>query len=202
LTLGRLWHDLAPLMGRTLGSTTDHPERGERVLLGRPSTLEATGAGDEPTPTAMRLASGALLGATTLTLEVPSQGKLAGVLLAGARVTVGAVTYTVAADAPATGTILAVTLTAGLQAGAADETPVTVHPEAVFTFEDCRVSRKVSRDLARQLQADLLASVFIPQKGAPTTPKLNNYLELEDGRVGRVAHVASGAGGWKVQMGA
>ncbi len=201
MTLGPMWKHYAPLIGRTLGSTAAHPERGERVILRRPSTLEDIGA-NRP-PASLRLASAALLGATTLTLELPSQGGLAGVLLAGARLTIGGEEYTLAADATATGVTLAVFLTEGLEAPAADEAPVTVHPEAVFTFEDCRVSKRLRRDLARPLQADHLAVVFVPAEGAPTTPKMNDMLQLEDGTVGRVANtVISGGAFWRLQMGA
>jgi hypothetical protein len=198
--LGDLWHDLAPLIGQTLGSTAAHPERGERVILRRPSTLEDVGG--DGAPGILLLAAPALLGATTLSLELPSGEKMAGTLLAGARLTIGATDYTVAADASTTTAVLTATIAPGLAAPAAEGVPVTVHPEAVFTFEDCHVSKRMRRDLARPLQADHFAVVMVPAKGAPTTPKMNDSLELEDGTVGRVANqVISGGAFWKLQMG-
>lgn len=200
MTLGPMWQRYAPMIGRTLGSTPAHPERGERVILRRGgSSLEDTK--ESKPPSVMRLAAEALAGATSLSLELPSQELLAGSLIAGARLTIGAAEYTLAATAPATGATLSVVLTTGLSAPAGDEAPVTVHPEAVFTFEDCRVSRKLRRDLTRPLQADTTALIFAPFEGAPTTPTLNDMLELEDGAVGPVAHVISGGGAWRIQMG-
>ena len=110
--------------------------------------------------------------------------------------------YALAADAAASGVSLAVTLTAGLATPAASETPVTVHTEARFSFEDCIVHRRLRRDLARPLQADHMAVIMAPAKGAPTTPVMNDSLELEDGTVGRVANqVISGGAFWRLQMG-
>jgi hypothetical protein len=127
---------------------------------------------------------------------------MAGTLLAGARLTIAAADYIVAADASTTPAVLTVTITPGLIAPAAEGAAVTVHPEAVFTFEDCHVSKRMRRDLARPLQADHMAVVMVPAKGAPTTPKMNDSLELEDGTVGRVANqVISGGAFWKLQMG-
>lgn len=198
--MGDMWRDLAPEIGRTLGSTAEHPERGERVILRRPSTLEDVGA--DKAPGTLLLAAPALLGATSLSLELPSGGRMAGTLLQGARLTIAGVDYTVAADASTTTATLAVTLTVGLAAPAAEGASATVHPEAVFTFEDCHVSKRMRRDISRPLQADHMAVVMVPAKGAPTTPKMNDTLELEDGTVGRVANqVISGGAFWKLQMG-
>lgn len=197
--LGDMWRDLAPEIGRTLGSTADHPERGERVILRRASTLEDVDG--DATPSVLRVAVAALAGATVLVLGMAA-GRLSGVLLAGARVTVAGTDYAVAADATA-GETLTVTLTTGLLAPVAQGAEVTVHPEAVSTFEDCIIHRRMRRDLARPLQADHMAVVMVPAKNAPTAPRLNDTLELEDGTVGRVANtVVSGGAFWKLQMGA
>lgn len=204
MSLGDMWRDLAPEIGRTLGSTAGHPDRGERVILRRPSTLENVGA--DATPPVLHLAAAALAGATALSLELPTAGRMAGTLAAGARLTIGGTDYTLAADATPTlpaGTVLAVVLTAGLAAPAADGAVATVHPETVFTFENCKVHRRLRRDIARPLQADHMAVVMVPAKEAPTTPRLNDSIELEDGTVGRVANqIVSGGAFWRLQMGA
>lgn len=202
--LGDMWRDLAPLIGKTLGSTAAHPDRGERVILRRPSTLEDVGG--DTTPRALQLVTAALAGDTVLSMELPTSGRLAGILEAGARLTIGGVDYTVAANTtptPPGGTVLAVVLAAGLEASAAEGAAVTVHPETAYTFEDCKIHRRLRRDIARPLQADHMAVVMVPAKGAPTTPRLNDSLELEDGTVGRVANqVVSGGAFWRLQMGA
>lgn len=197
--LGDMWRDLAPEIGRTLGSTATHPDRGERVILRRPSTLESMG---DLTPSVLLLAAPAILGATVLSLELPDGGQMAGTLLQGARLTIAGADYTLAADASTVTGVLTVTLATGLAAPAGEGAAATVHPEAVLTFEDCHVSKRMRRDLARPLQADHFAVVMVPAKGAPTTPKMNDVLELEDGTVGRVANqVISGGAFWKLQMG-
>lgn len=197
--LGDMWRDLAPAIGRTLGSTADHPERGERVILRRASTLEDVDG--DATPSVLQVAVAALADATVLVMELAA-GRLAGTLSAGARVTLAGEDYTVAADATA-GETLTVTLTTGLLEPIAQGAEVTVHPEAVFTFENCIVHKRMRRDLARALQADHMAVVMVPAKDAPATPRLNDSLELEDGTVGRVANqVISGGAFWKLQMGA
>ncbi len=213
--LGDMWRDLAPEIGRTLGSTAAHPDRGERVILrrvteGGPALEDIGGDG---TPASLIFASSALAGATAVSLKLPTVGRnpalgfgMAGTLAAGARLTIGGTDYTLAADATPTlpaGTVLAVTLTAGLAAPAAEGAVATVHPETVFTFEDCKVHRRLRRDIARPLQADHMCVVMVPSKGAPTTPRLNDSLELEDGSVGRVANqVVAGGAFWRLQMGA
>lgn len=198
--LGDLWRDLAPEIGRTLGSTADHPDRGERVILRRPSTLEDL-SGDV-TPSVLHLAAPALAGATGLPLRLPSSGGMAGTLGAGARLVIAGTEYTVNWDASATGSTLIVTITPTLAAPAAAGTTVEVRPEAVFTFENCKVHRRMRRDLGRPLHADHFATVMVPAKGAPTTPRMNDSLELEDGTVGRVANqVIAGGAFWKLQMG-
>lgn len=208
MSFGGIWEELGLLVTGTLGSTAAHPDRAERVILRRPSPHFQDTAQDV-TPGELHLVSAALAGATALVLELPARGDLpagggmAGTLQAGARLTIGGEDYTLAADALTAGTTLAVTLTAGLQAPAADEAPVTVHPEAVFTFEGCQVSRRRKSDFARPLQADHFAVVTVPCKSAPTVPRLNDMLELEDGTTGRVANeVISGGAFWKLNMGA
>lgn len=208
MSYGELWSDLAPLIGETLGSTAAHPGRGERVILRRPSPHFQDTAQDV-TPGELLLVSAALAGATALALELPVRGSypagggMAGTLQAGARLTIGGTDYTVAADALATGTTLSVTLTAGLAAPAAEGALVTVHPEAVFVFENCHVAKRRKADVARPLQADHFAVVTVPAKGAPTAPRMNDHLELEDGTTGRVANQVLGGGAfWKLNMGA
>lgn len=198
--LGDMWRDLAPEIGRTLGSTADHPERGERVILRRSSTLEDLDG--DSTPSVLQVAEAALSDATVIVLELAA-GRLAGTLSAGARVTLSGQEHTLSADATADGETITVTLTTALLAPADEGAEVTVHPEAVFTFEDCIVHRRMRSDLARPLQADAMAGVSMPTKDAPTAPRLNDSLELEDGTVGRVANtVISGGAFWKIQMGA
>lgn len=194
MTFADLWSDLAPIVTGALGDET--------VILTRASPQFEDTSTSTP-PGVLRLASAALAGATALTLELPSEQVLAGTLQAGARLTIGAVDYTVAADAPATGATLAVTLTAGLQAPAADEAPVTVHPEAVFTLTGCQVAKRRKNDFARPGQADHFATVTVHCKGAPTTPRMNDMLRLPDGTVGRVANQVISTGAfWKLSMGA
>ena len=210
MSFGDIWSDLAPLIGKTLGSTAAHPERGERVILRRPSPqFEDTAA--NVTPGALQLVSAALAGATALVLELPERGTdpvyppgggMAGTLQAGARLTIGGEDYALAADAPAAGATLAVTLTAGLVDDADEGAAVVVHPEAVFTFESCHVAKRRKSDFARPLQADHFAVVTVPAKGAPTVPRMNDLLELEDGTTGRVANqVLAGGAFWKLNMG-
>lgn len=213
--LGDMWRDLAPEIGRTLGSTAEHPERGERVILRRSTeggpALEDLGG--DGLPAALIFAATALAGTTAVSLKLPTEGRnpalgfgMAGTLAAGARLTIDGADYRLAANASPTlpdNTVLAVTLTAGLAADADEGAVVTVHPEIVYTFEDCKVHRRLRRDIARPLQADHMAVVMVPAKGATTTPRLNDSLELEDGTVGRVANqVISGGAFWRLQMGA
>jgi hypothetical protein len=199
--LGDMWRDLAPEIGRTLGSTADHPDRGERVILRRPSTLEDL-AGDV-TPAVLQLASPALAGATSLALRLPSSGGMAGVLASGARLVLAGIEHTLTADAPADGATLTAAIAPPLPAPAAAGASVDVHPEGSYTLEDCKVHRRMRRDISRPLQADHFAVVMVPAKGAPVTPRLGDALELEDGTVGRVANqVISGGAFWKLQMGA
>lgn len=209
--LADMWANLAPEIGRTLGSTAAHPDRGERVILRRPSTLEDLGG--DGMPASLVFAASALAGATSVTLELPTEGRnpaigtgMAGVLAVGARLTIGGLDYALAADAlpvAPLGTTLAVTLATGLAGPATEGAPVVVHPEAVFVLEDCKVHRRLRRDMARPLQADHFAVVMVPAKGAPVTPRLNDALELEDGTVGRVANqVIAGGAFWRLQMGA
>lgn len=208
MSFGDLWAELGPLVTGTLGSTAAHPDRAERVILHRPSpSFEDTA--QNVTPGELQLVSAALAGATALVLELPERGDLpagggmAGVLQAGARLAIGGEDYTLASDAPATGATLAVTLTTGLVDHADEGAAVVVHPEAVFNFEGCQVSRRRKSDVARPGQADHFAVVTVPCKGAPTTPRMNDHLELEDGTVGRVANqVISGGAFWKLNMGA
>lgn len=208
MSFGALWEELGPLVTGTLGTTAAHPERAENVILRRPSPMFEDTA-QQTTPGELQLVSAALAGATALTLELPERGDLpagggmAGTLQAGARLVIGGTTYTVAADAMTTGETLAVTLTAGLEDAAGEGDPVTVHPEAVFTLEGCQVAKRRKADVARPLQADHFAVVTVPCKGAPTTPRMNDSLELEDGTVGRVAtKVISTGAFWKLNMGA
>lgn len=210
MSFGDLWSDAAPLIGETLGSTAAHPSRGERVILRRPSPHFQDTAQDV-TPGELQLVSAALAGATALVLELPVRGTdpvypagggMAGTLQAGARLTIGGEDYTLAADAPTAGATLSVTLTAGLAVPAAEGALATVHPEAVFTFENCHVARRRKADIARPLQADHFAVVTVPAKGAPTAPRMNDHLELEDGTTGRVANQVLGGGAfWKLHLG-
>lgn len=196
-----MMESLTPLLTTTLGSTPGHPERGERVILRRPSTIQVLG-GDVAPPTALQLAEDALFGALTLSLELPTGGAMGGVVVAGATLTLAGSTYTVAADAQVVGTSFDVALVTGLQADAVAGAAVVLTPEAVFTLEDCHVARRSLRGVARELQADHLANVTLPCKGAPVTPRLNDSLELEDGTVGRVSSDVIGGGAfWKLQMG-
>lgn len=201
MSLGDMWRDMAPEIGRVLGSTADHPDRGERVTLRRPSTLEDLGG--DVTPAVLELDAPALAGATSLSLRLPNSGGMAGTLSSGAKLVLASTEYTLTADAPADGTILTVSISPALVAPAAEGAPVDLHPEAVFTFEDCHVSKRMRRDLARPLQADHFAVVMVPAKGAPTTPRMNDSVQLEDGTVGRVANQVIGGGAfWKLQIGA
>lgn len=201
MSFGGAWKAIASLMTRTLGSTAAHPDRGETVILRRPSPRFEDTA-QRVTPREMRLAAAALAGATSVVLELPSGGGLAGTLQAGAHLTIGGEEYTVAADAQAAGTTLAVTLTTGLEADAAGETPVTVQPEAVFTFLGCQVARRRHVE-NRPLQGDHFAVVTVPCEGAPATPRMNDMVELEDGKTGRVSNQVLGGGAfWKLNIGA
>lgn len=207
MTFGGIWEELGPLVTGTLGSTAAHPDRAERVILRRPSpSFEDTA--QNVTPGALQLVSAALAGATALVLELPARedlpagGGMAGVLQAGARLTIGDQAYTLASDAPAAGATVAVTLTTGLVDDTDEGAAVLVHPEATFTFEGCQVSRRRKSDFARPLQADHFAVVTVPCKAAPTVPRLNDMLELEDETTGRVANqVISGGAFWKLNMG-
>lgn len=209
MSFGGIWRDLAPVVTGTLGATPESPA-GQTVILRRPSPqFEDTKRGVPPGE--LQLAVAALEGATSLVLELPERGTnptypagtgLAGTLQAGATIELAGETYTLAADAPTAGVTLTVTLTAGLEAAAAEGAPVTVHPEAVFTLTGCQVSRRRKTDPARPLQADHFAVVTVPAKGAPTTPRLNDSLELEDGTTGRVANTVTPGAFWKLQMGA
>lgn len=210
MTFGGLWRDLAPLVTGTLGATPESPA-GQTVILRRPSPqFEDTARG--VTPGELQVAAAALEGATSLVLELPERVSgsvvypagtgLAGTLQAGATIEVAGETYTLAADAATAGVTLTVVLTAGLEAAAAEGATVVVHPEAAFTFEGCQVSRRRKSDFARPLQADHFAVVSVPAKGAPTVPRLNDSLELEDGTTGRVANDIKPAAFYKLHMGA
>lgn len=202
MSFGGAWRALAPLVTKTLGATAAHPDRPENVALRRPSPRFEDTA-HNVTPRAMQVVADADAGATALTLELPSGGGLAGTLQAGARLTLGAVEYTVAADAPATGTTLAVTLTDGLQEPAFEADQVTVKPEAVFTLTGCQVSRRRRAEvIAKPPQASYFAVITVPAAGQPTTPRKDDMVELEDGTTGRVSNqVISDGAFWKLNIG-
>jgi hypothetical protein len=205
MSLGPLWERLAPQITRTLGETGAHPGRGERVILRRPGSLEAVD--EDVTPSQMQIAVAAAAGTSVLVLRFPPggpTGRIKGSLPVGARLTLGATTYTTSAAATAVSgaTTLTLQITPALVAPAAENDPVTLQPDALFTLENCQVSRKMRRDLSRDLHADAMAVVTVPTLGAPVTPRLNDSLELEDGTVGRVAAVPITTGCfWKLQMG-
>jgi hypothetical protein len=197
-----MWQHYARQMTRTLGSTAAHPARGETLILRRPGSIEDVGA--DATPRQMTVAAPALAEATTLTLRLPSSGKIKGTLPAGARLNLGVDTYTSTADVTAAAgtTTLTVTFAPALAGPAAAGAIVDLQPDAVFTLTDCHVSRRLRRDLARDLHADAMAVLTVPVAGQPITPRLNDQLELEDGTVGRVAGVPITTGAfWKLQMG-
>jgi hypothetical protein len=197
-----MWQGLAPLITRTLGETAAHPGRGENVLLRRAGSLEDVS--NDETPRQLEVAVAAIAGATALTLRLLTGGKIKGTLPQGARLTLAGQTYTTAAAvvSPVGATTLAVVLSAGLAAPAASDALVDLQPDAVFTLENCHVSRRMRRDLSRDLHADHMAVITVPSQGATVTPRLNDSLELEDGTVGRVAAVPITTGAfWKLQMG-
>lgn len=208
MSFGALWADLGPLVTGTLGTTAAHPDRSERVILRRASPMFEDTA-QNTMPGELQVVDDADAGATSLTLELPERGDLpagggmAGTLQAGARLVIGGTTYTVAVDAPTTGATLVVTFAPALMDEVEEGAAVLVHPEAVFTFEGCQISRRRKSDSARPLQADHFAVATVPCKGAPTTPRMNDSLELEDGTVGRVANEVISTGAfWKLNMGA
>jgi len=195
VSLADVWGNLAPQVTTFLGDET--------VTLARPSSLVAI----EPdgAPGELVAASSAAAGASSLSLRLPDGGKLLGILLAGARLVIGGVTYVLAADAGSgiAFTAFSATLTEPLAADVALGASITVLPEALFTFEHCQVSRRRRHDLAVHLQETFVATVTIPTKGAPTAPRLNDVLTLADGTVGRVSAPGGGAAGfWKVVIGA
>lgn len=197
-----MWASVGRDVTRTLGETPQHPGRGETVILRRPGSLEDV-AGDE-TPALLLAAAPAVATTTALALRLPSAGKLKGTLPQGARLTLGGHVYLVGADATAApgDTSIAVTLGSALLADVAEGDAVDVEPDAVFQLTDCHIHRKMRKDLARPLHEDFLAQITAPVAGQPTTPRLNDQLQLEDGTIGRLAGVPITTGAfWRLQMG-
>lgn len=199
-----MWAQYAREVTRTLGETPAHPGRGENVVLRRPGSLEDVAA--DATPRQLAVVVPALAGAVSLSLRLLSSGKIRGTLPEGARLTIGATTYTTATAAAATpgATALTVALAdeGGLVAPAVADAVVDLEPDALFILTDSHVCRRMRKDLARPLQADHLAVVTVPVDGQPVTPRLNDQLQLEDGTVGRVSAVPVTTGAfWKLQMG-
>lgn len=197
---GTMWEVLMPDICRTLGETAGHPGRGETVILRRPSTLEDV-EGDV-TPAQLALAADAAAEAVLLHLELPGGRPLAGKLLAGARLALGSVEYSITAEAATALNSIAVAIVPPLAAPLAAGSLLTLHPESALTFLNCHVSRKITSEIARQLQGDTSAIVTIPSRGAPGVPMLEDAVELEDGTIGRVASIPiTTSGFWKIRLG-
>lgn len=201
--LGKMWEDLMPEITRTLGETAAHPGRGETVILSRPSSLQDV-AGDIAPSHLVVAGAGVSAGATALILALESAGRMAGTLLAGARLFIAGAEYLLTADAPASGMQISVALGSPLAVGLALGAAVEVRPEARFSLLNCQVSQKSQRPMSgAPNQADIIAVVTVPAKGAPATPRQNDVLQLEDGTIGRVsAKVISTGAFWKLRMGA
>jgi hypothetical protein len=191
--LDQAWEDLAPACFAVLS--------GQTVTLHRPSSLEDKLAGRMPS--ALELSAPVLAGATAVSLRLPGTTALEGTLVAGTTLRIGAVNYTTTADKNASGDVLAaVPVTPVLAAGFSAGQAVTVSGEGRFTFRDCLVPGRSARDVTGDLSPEISAVVSLPTKGAPTTPRVGDTLELEDGTNARVAAVPITTGGfWDVGVG-
>lgn len=191
--LDAVFEDLAPICFGVLS--------GQTVILRRPSSLEDKLAGRMPS--ALELSAPVLAGAVTVSLRLPGTTALSGMLVAGTTLRIGGVDYTTTADKVVSANVLTVVpvtpvLAAGFPAGQA----VTVSGEGSFTFNDCLVPGRSARDVTGDLSPEISAVVSLPTKGAPTTPRVGDTLELEDGTSARVAAVPITTGGfWDVGVG-
>ncbi len=207
MSLAQLWNTVMPVVTRTLGATTAHPDRGETITLRRPGSL--TAVAKDSTPAAMELAEPAFEGDTELVLQLPGGLRLSGSLPAGARVTLGEQLFVLTEPATADGTLITVALTeigvelpGGLLADADVGTAVEVEPDAIFQLTDVHVVKPSRRDLSNPLVEDFICFLSIPVAGQPTAPRLNDSLRLENGTVGRCASIPVTSGAkWLVQMG-
>lgn len=145
---------------------------GLQITLRERSTLRNRGTG---TPTnALLLVGSALAGATAIVADATG---LTGSLPAGAKITIGATQYTLAAAAQAVVTTgqLAMTLTTGLAGNLSDDTAVTVsQPYADTTYTAMR-SRVDQRDMQDGVP-DTARSYRLSAHGQTRKPKKADVL--------------------------
>lgn len=200
--LGQLWRELAPQVLRTLGDRAESPGRAETVIIRRASTLQD--AGGDARISRLKVLADASAGASTLLLGLPSGNAMTGTLQAGSSLSLGAETFVLAAEAVPSGTTLTVQLVSPLAAPLTTGTLLDLQAEAVITYLNCQVSRKVARPFPgmAQFQAVYQAVVTIPVLGNPIPPLLNDNTELEDGTRGPVVNVPGDNGAfWKLRIG-
>lgn len=200
--LGQIWRELAPQVLRTLGDRAESPGRAETVIIRRASTLQD--AGGDARISRLKVLADASIGASTLSLGLPSGNAMTGTLQAGASLTLGVDTFVLAAEAVPSGVTLAVQLVAPLAAPLTTGTLLDLQAEAVITYQNCQVSRKMARSFPgmAQFQTVYQATVTVPVLGNPIPPLLNDNTELEDGTRGPVVNVPGDNGAfWKLRIG-
>lgn len=200
--LGQLWRELAPQVLRTLGDRAESPGRAETVIIRRASTLQD--AGGDARISRLKVLADAPVGATTLLFGLPSGNGMTGTLQAGASVSLGVDTFVLSAEAVPSGATLTVQLVSSLAAPLTTGALLDLQAEAVITYLNCQVSRKVARPFPgmAQFQAVYQATVTIPVLGNPIPPLLNDGVELEDGTRGPVVNVPGDTGAfWKLRIG-
>jgi len=183
------WNAIGPVLGEVVGGRTITIKR-PSTLRGR-SSLAAAGA----PASALTLGADAASGDQAVTLRIAT-GTFGGTLLAGSRLTIADARYTATADANPAGNLITVQITPALAADAASGVPVTLDAEINYTFFGCIMSGVTREDVTGDLSGELAAKIAFPVIGAPTVPRMNDIVILEDGRALRVVSDPPTTGGW------
>lgn len=153
----------------------------------------------------LELASAAGLGATALSLRlVGAAAGLAGAAPAGLQLTIAGQVYTLATDARAAGNLLAVTLTSGLLAPAAQSTAVALGSGARFDVAGCVRQDDRIRWMAEAALPGVEYELLVPRANAPTgfVPRMGDILIHPDGLNATVLAIPFECGGaWAVYAG-
>lgn len=157
-------------------------------------------AGQSGISHALELAAAAGSGATALSLRFAGGGAISyGFAPAGIKLTIGGQEYALAAKATPAGGALAVTITPGLVAPAAESDAATFDPAAEFSFGPPATAplvwQEARSDQAATVDGHVSGEVVVPKLGAPTTPEVGDLVDggaLYRGYVLAIPHTSGG----------